>query len=475
ELLGLQGSHWVRDAPGLRVAVEEGDLPGPSPTSAARRVRFAVGDDEAVRAEVLEYDSSQPPRLVRGPGASDMEEDGDGYRLHEGVLQHGVQRRGRMFWRTVVPAHLRDPLVAEYHDLVHLGPRRTYLALRDRYYWPGMRAEVEQRVRGCVACKRRRGRSPPPPLQQYNELSRPFERVHVDLVGPLPTTGHGNRYILVAVDALTKWTELFAIPDKKARTVAEVIVEELLMRHGCFSSLITDRGAEFNNTLLRDVCALLRVRRISTTPYNPASDGAVERQNQEVGKMLHFLVDKCHRKWDDFLAVARFKLNTTPSMVTGYTPFYLMHGREARGPHDAQLEECAAASNVDAYAHGLAEALQDAWADGAARLWSAAHARAEAHQRGPARAFREHDVGDHVFVLKPFRAKLTDEQEVLSRKLAARWAGPYAVEEKLSSRRHHHFWAFPDSTDGLRHVPNFRSSDRRLPWDQAFPSDFETS
>ena len=126
---------------------------------------------------------------------------------------------------------------------------------------------------------------------------------------------------------------------------------------------MTDRGSEFHNTLMSEMCALMRVRHVATTPYNPRADGAVERMNQEVGNALHFLVGADHARWDDLLAVMRFKINTTPSTVTGYTPFYMMHGREARTPDDATLEAKSVDADADAYMARVADALQDGWGE----------------------------------------------------------------------------------------------------------------
>src|SRR5690606_33637005 len=130
---------------------------------------------------------------------------------------------------------------------------------------------------------------------------RPFQRLHVDLIGPLPVTPRGNQYVLVAVDALTKWPEIFAIPEKSAEVVAECIVDEIICRHGPPETLVTDQGKEFANVLLQQIAHLLDVRKITTTPYHPQSDGQVERVNKEVSNILHFHVEQQQTEWDAYL------------------------------------------------------------------------------------------------------------------------------------------------------------------------------
>ena len=91
-------------------------------------------------------------------------------------------------------------------------------------------------------------------------------------------TGRGFKYVLVFKCALTKWVEYFALKSKSAEDVAEVFVDEILMRHGAPKMLISDGGKEFTNRILKAVCRLLKIRKITTAPYNPRADGLAENQ-----------------------------------------------------------------------------------------------------------------------------------------------------------------------------------------------------
>ena len=105
----------------------------------------------------------------------------------------------------------------------------------------------------------------------------PLERVAMDILGPLPPTRQGNRYILVIMDYFTKWPEAFALPNQEAEVVARAFVEGFACRYGIPQELHTDQGRNFESRLLKEVCRLLEIRKTRTTPLRPQSDGMVER------------------------------------------------------------------------------------------------------------------------------------------------------------------------------------------------------
>ena len=94
-----------------------------------------------------------------------------------------------------------------------------------------------------------------------------------------PFSRQGNRYAVVFMDYLTKWPEVFAVPDQMALTIARLLVEQVISRHGVPSQLLSDRGLAFLSNLVQEVCAVMRMKKINTTAYHPQTDGLVERFN----------------------------------------------------------------------------------------------------------------------------------------------------------------------------------------------------
>ena len=122
------------------------------------------------------------------------------------------------------------------------------------------------------------------PATSHKSVSIQFEKLAIDTCGPCPTSHAGNKYLLTFVDMYSGWPEFYAIPDKSAQTVATVILEKIILRHGCPAVLLSDNGTEFLNAVVQEVCKVLNIYRVRTSPYHPQSNGKLER---------------LHRVWND--------------------------------------------------------------------------------------------------------------------------------------------------------------------------------
>lgn len=151
---------------------------------------------------------------------------------------------------------------------------KTLEKIRKRFYWATCKKDVENWCRTCEICLSRKG-SPEKgksPLQIFN-VERSFERVQMDILGPLPISSSGKRYLLVIVDCFTKWVEAFPLRNIRASTIAEVFVKEVISRHGVPVQVHTDQGRNFESKLFREVMDLLGIRKTRSTPLHPQSDG----------------------------------------------------------------------------------------------------------------------------------------------------------------------------------------------------------
>ena len=140
----------------------------------------------------------------------------------------------------------------------HLGVSKTLGKVRARFYWIHCRRDVEEWCHKCDLCASRKGprvktRSP---LQLYN-VGEPMERVAKDVLGPLPETESGNKYILIAMDYFSKSPEAYALPNQEAVTVANVLVSQFFSRFGVPAELHSDQGRNFESLVFREVSTLL--------------------------------------------------------------------------------------------------------------------------------------------------------------------------------------------------------------------------
>lgn len=156
--------------------------------------------------------------------------------LEGGILYRrfvSTEHRDSSFLQMVVPFCLKKEVLLLGHDTRtagHLGQLRTFKKIQKSYYWPGYREDVELWVKSCMSCqarnrpvgKRRRG-----PMQVV-PIGYPLERVALDILGPLPLSNSGNRYVVVIMDYFTKWSEAIPIPDQKAETVARALATQFM-------------------------------------------------------------------------------------------------------------------------------------------------------------------------------------------------------------------------------------------------------
>ena len=133
---------------------------------------------------------------------------------------------------------------------------------------------------------------------------------------------------VVFVDNLTKWVEAFTVSDEQSETIARLLVEGVICRHGVPECLLSDRGSNFLSDLMMEVCRLMDMKKVNTSGYHPQSDGLVKRFHSRLTNMLSKCVD-CHGKdWDLHLPYVLYAYRVTAQESTKESPFFLLYGRD---------------------------------------------------------------------------------------------------------------------------------------------------
>ena len=268
----------------------------------------------------------------------------------EVYLQDGVMVRSHdNTTRLVVPVDIRRRLF----DLAHAGPTAAHLGavriikqLKSKYYWPGLNRDVRQWYKQCVLCAKSKG----PPTRPHGRLQKirvgaPLDLVTMDILSGLPTATDGSKYILVLVDAFTKWVETFPLPDQEASTCITAAYNGFFARFGLPRQLHSDQGRNFEAALVKELCYLSGVYKTRTTPFHPRSDGLTERANRTILQMLRSTTQQHPHDWPARLPSLLAAYRMTTHSTTGFTPNRVMLGREvafpctliAAPPHDQSL------------------------------------------------------------------------------------------------------------------------------------------
>ncbi|KAL7078714.1 hypothetical protein ACQ4LE_002708 [Meloidogyne hapla] len=201
-------------------------------------------------------------------------------------------------WKILIPKRLKNKIIDEFHEDplqgAHLGLQRTLEKIKRTMYWKGMTKDITDKIRICEVCQRRKivGRH-----QSREEIcpiepaSRPFDRIHIDLVGPIQKSLGGHQYIFVAVDSFSKWAIAIPIRNQTASTISDVLIKEIICRVGIPSLIVTDQGTQFMSSTFQDLAKTLNFRHQPTTAYHQAANGLVERFNRTLADMISTCTD----------------------------------------------------------------------------------------------------------------------------------------------------------------------------------------
>ena len=333
--------------------------------------------------------------------------------------------------QAIVPRVLRKEILTFLHDSLaggaHLGFDKTFAKVRSKYYWSGYAADVRDWVLSCGKCNQRKGPRfrGQAPLQSYL-VGSPGERVGVDILGPLPVSDSGNKYLLVMEDYFTKYPEVVPIPDQEAATVAEALVNVYVCRHGVPLSLHSDQGSNFESRLFSEMCTILGIQKTRTTPWHPQSNGLVENFNKTLARMISHFVSKNHRDWDAKVPLLLLSYRTAVHASTGYSPAELTYGRQLRLPLELQMElpPDVVVDSVTSFGSNLRDHLDSVHQFARSNL-QLSHSKIKGNydKRGNVNVLA---VGDQVWLHQ------TTPGKRLAKKFLYRWEGPYTVLTQIN-------------------------------------------
>lgn len=317
------------------------------------------------------------------------------------------------------PAGMINTIIRNAHGTPmsgHWAVPRTIARISESYFWPTMSRDVTSFIQHCGPCQRAQRPPKNAELTPWPATSKPNERVHIDLFGPLK--GDPNfKYVAVITCAFSKWTEVLPLTNKEAPTVAKAVFEEWICRRGVMLQLISDGGKEFANSILDELCSLMNAKKHVVTAYHPMANGQVERFNRDMKRYLLTMLDDT-ADWVAFLKPLQFAHNTAVSKSTQFTPHYLTFLDNARLPDSLSHPNTTYSESYSAdafrrmqYAYQLVYRNNEE-----ARQAYTKHFNAKAKAR-------RFEVGDEVLASFPIN------QHIPNKKLASIWRGPFSIIE----------------------------------------------
>lgn len=329
----------------------------------------------------------------------------------------------------LLPVELKSRVLRLGHDSLfsgHLGIRKTQDRILSHFWWPGCYSDIRRYCRSCATCQLHANNRPAKvPLVVMPVISKPFSRVAIDLIGPLPKSHRGNRYALVSIDLATKYPDAVPLRHIDSGTVSEALME-IFSRVGLPNEILHDQGTQFISSTMKKFNQLLQIKGIRTSPYNPRCNGSCENFNKTLKQMLRKVSSDSPQTWDRYLQPLLFAYREVPQITTGFSPFELLFGHEVRGPlfliKERLLDlECEHEEiPVTAYVLEMREKLREFIKLSNENEMLNKKKEKVYYDRNCRK--RKLNVGDKVLLLLPTSTS----------KLLAEWKGPYEVVRKLN-------------------------------------------
>lgn len=302
----------------------------------------------------------------------------------------------------------------------HFAKEATYNKILQTHYWKGMKKDIEEYIKTCKQCQMRGDKGGNEFLNPI-KVTKVWEMIGMDFIGPIKRSRKGNKYILVITEYLTKWVEAKAMREATGEKVVDFLYKEIICRHGCPKVILSDRGTHFNNKIVQQLCNKFQIRQQLSSPYHPQTNGLTERFNKTLCEILAKSLEN-ENQWDDFIETALFAYRTTKHSVIRQTPFFMMYGREALLPID-EIEDFPKEDSIE---QEILERRSEL-----IKLEEKREEIKEIIEQSQSRRKQQYDQK-----IKQVQFKENDEvllkDEQRTHKLSSKWKGPFIIHKNIS-------------------------------------------
>jgi hypothetical protein len=207
------------------------------------------------------------------------------------------------------------------HQSAH---KMKWLLRRAGFYWPTMINDCFRYYKGCEAC------------QKFGDIQHPiikpwpFRGWGLDFIGMIhPSSSKGHRFVLVATDYFTKWSEAIPLRNMTHKEVIKFITEHIIHRFGIPQTLTTDQGSSFMAKEVKEFAESYNIKMLNSSPYYAQANGQAESSNKILIKLIKKKIEDYPRRWHEVLSEALWAHRISRHGTTKVTPYELVYGQEA--------------------------------------------------------------------------------------------------------------------------------------------------
>ncbi|KAE9022939.1 hypothetical protein PR001_g13031 [Phytophthora rubi] len=329
--------------------------------------------------------------------------------------------------RVVLPPALWAVVFKEMHGSVwagHLRAPHAYGRVSQLYWRPNLQREVKKWVRGCQDCgsRKARPREVVPPLRSIHG-EEVGDRWALDVAGPFPVADGGERYVVAALEYVTRYAVARCVTRHTADNVATFLMEDVVLRFGAFRELLSDGAPELTGELIEKLVDLLQARQVNPVPYRPQMVGLVERFHRSWKDCVAtYMANEQQNDWNLWVKFAVYAHTSANHSTVALTPNELMMDRRLRAPNELlRSTQTSEAGELPHYHARLVAAMATSHEHAEAARAKEQERQARYYNRRTRQA-RTCNPGDRVWIYNPpCGAKAT--------KFVHRWMGPARIIE----------------------------------------------
>ncbi|XP_055874549.1 uncharacterized protein LOC129924313 [Biomphalaria glabrata] len=352
--------------------------------------------------------------------------------LDNGMLMKRSKNKHEIIEQIVVPQTYRKTIIESGHSKPfsgHMAVSRTKKRILQHFYWPSITKDVKKYVSTCHICQMKgpKGRHTQAPLQTVELTDKPFQKVAIDIIGPIPIeSARKHKYILTLVDTCTRWPEAIPLVNITAIDITRAL-SEIFSRTGLPEVILSDRGGQFTAEITKAFMDMYKIRMKFTTAYHPQSNGLCERMNSSLKQIISKIANDNPQNWDLLIPAALFAYRESQQETTGFSPFEMLYGANPRGPMAALKESLMAprqnaTATKTAFQHVIDTRNMVIQACQKAKQETAKANIATQRRVNESRTLRKLEPGDKVRLLLPDKKN----------KFFIQWQGPFLVTKKVT-------------------------------------------
>ena len=242
-------------------------------------------------------------------------------------------------YKLLIPSDIRKRIIKLTHEnFAHTGIKKTLKLLSEKYYWLNMELDVKMVISMCKSCLKRKTDGARKYVGESLQSCYPFQKISLDVTGPLPRGKCGESYLLGIIDNFSRFATLVPLRKATGVEIAHALYKEWITKFGVPDAIHSDRGTEFQNEVVRELCEIFGVQRTKSSPYYPQGNSIIERLFRTVKDMIFTTTAATNKDWTTVIPTIEMALRCTEHSSLKFTPYEVVFGRKMATPLNNGLE-----------------------------------------------------------------------------------------------------------------------------------------